>query len=84
MTPEIAGGIVLVLAAAANAIGRWSKQRGDSAALERIEAKLDNVLDWQGVHEADHRRASAGQRGGVPVADTRVPRPLRAPRARPA
>lgn len=81
MTPEIAGGIVLVLAAAANAISRWSKQRGDSAALERIEAKLDNVLDWQGGHEADHRRASAGR---VPVADTRVPRPLRAPRARPA
>lgn len=35
---------------------------GDVTALsERIEAKLDDVLDWQGTHDARHRREAAAR-----------------------
>lgn len=58
----------LVIASAAPtiaALAAWRRPRG-VAALERLEAKVDDMLDWQVQHERDHIRLAdrRRERGG--------------------
>lgn len=47
--------LVATVPATIASLGAWLAARGAPAKLIRIEAALDNMLDWQTQHERRHK-----------------------------
>jgi hypothetical protein len=57
--------VVATIPATFAALAAWWGVRGGPAWRERMEAKLDDLLDWQVSHERDHISLSHRRRGGM-------------------